>query len=164
MLITGTILKVEPPDYTDNYGNQYQTITIQTQAGPMIGRKASKTPYGVQDINKQVSWECEQKTNNRGPYNKFTKPQDPQYAQPQQAQQATPQAAGQPYASPSHKDGVIKRLALLKAVMPEIPLDMIGDYLKAADNYAETAQWVLSPNMLPPGRPVDIDNPGEAPF
>lgn len=104
MLIQGTILKVDPPDYTDNYGNQYQTITIQTAAGPVIGRKASKIPYGVQDINRQVSWECEQKTNNRGAYNKFTKPQDPQYTQPdtpqgqqgpQQAAQRT-QANGQP--------------------------------------------------------------------
>ena len=154
MQITGTILQVEPPDYTDNYGNQYQNITLQTQSGPVIGRKGSKTPYGVHDINRQVTWECEQKTNSRGTYNQFKTPQDPQYAQPQAAQ-GSQQAAGQPYASPSHKDGVIKRLALLKAVMPEIPLDMIGDYLKAADNYAETSQWVLSPNMLPPRTPED---------
>lgn len=91
MIIQGTILKIDPPDYTDNYGNQYQNITVQTQAGPVLGRKASKTPYGVQDINRQVSWECEQKTNNRGTYNKFTKPQDPQYAQP-----APPQTAQGP--------------------------------------------------------------------
>lgn len=171
MQITGTILQVTPPDYTDNYGNQYQNITIQTQAGPVIGRKGSKTPYGVHDVNKQVTWECEQKTNSRGTYNQFRMPQDPQYAQPQQGQppqpqQAPQQAAGQPYSSPSHKDGVIKRLAILKAIMPEIPLDMIGDYLKAADNYAETGQWVLSPNMLPPGHPVDMADPAptEVPF
>lgn len=112
MQITGTILKVEPPDYTDNYGNQYQNITVQTAAGPVIGRKASKTPYGVQDINKQVSWECEAKTNNRGAYNKFTKPQDPQYAQPgtpqgyQQPSQPS-QAAQRPNASPQGQDRTV---------------------------------------------------------
>lgn len=63
----------------------------------MIGRKASKTPYGVNDINKQVSWECEPKTNSRGPYNKFTMPQDPKYAQPQQGgYQPTQQGPQQP--------------------------------------------------------------------
>lgn len=98
MLITGTILQISPPDFTDNYGNHHQNITIQTQNGPVIGRKGSKTPYAVQDLNKQVSWECEQKTNSRGAYNKFTMPQDPKYAQtaPQQPQQAAQQAVQQP--------------------------------------------------------------------
>lgn len=100
MLITGTILQVEPPDYKDNYGNQYQNITIQTQAGPMIGRKGSKTPYGTHDINRQVSWECEQKTNSRGQYNQFKIPQDPKYAQPapSQPQQGAQQPLPQPNA------------------------------------------------------------------
>ena len=81
MLISGTISQVTPPDYQDNYNNHYQNITVQTANGPVQGRKASKQPYGTNDVGRQVEWECEQKTNNRGPYNKFTKPQDPQYAQ-----------------------------------------------------------------------------------
>lgn len=105
MLIQGTILKVDPPDYQDNYGNHYQNITVQTAAGPIIGRKASKTPYGVNDINRQVEWNCEQKTNNRGPYNKFTKPQDPQYAQ--QGQGQPQQAVGQLNAAPQGQDRAV---------------------------------------------------------
>ena len=111
MLIEGTISQVTPPDFRDNYNNQYQNITVDTVNGPIVGRKGSKTPYAVQDIGKQVKWECEQASNSRGPYNKFKMPQDPNYPQQPYATQSVPQApqgslpaAGQPNASNQGQD------------------------------------------------------------
>ena len=109
MLVEGTISAVTPPDFRDNYGNQYQNITIDTVNGPIVGRKGSKTPYAAHDIGKQVKWECEQASNSRGPYNKFKMPQDPNYPQQgyQQAEQGSQQPAGQPNASPQGQDKAV---------------------------------------------------------
>jgi hypothetical protein len=86
-LIQGQLSEVTPPDFKDNYGNSYQNITVNTQSGPIQGRKASKQPYGIHDVGREVKWECEAASNSRGPYNKFKTPPDPRY------QQQAPQAA-----------------------------------------------------------------------
>ncbi len=176
MLIEGTISAVTPPDYRDNYGNEYQNITVDTANGPVLGRKGSKTSYAVHDIGKQVKWECETATNARGTYNKFKMPQDPNYAQnqqaypsqhktPQPAPPQAPQSSQQPAQQPNAREDCIIRQACLKAVFSaaEIPLDMIGEYLTTAVNYAKTGQWQLSPNALPVDRPVDYVPPTNNP-
>ena len=161
MLITGTILEVAPPNYQDNYGNHYQNITLQTQAGPVLGRKASKTPYGVHDINKTVSWECEEKTNSRGPYNKFTTPQDPKYAQPVQpyAGQAAQALPATPQPANSAKDELIVSQVVYKGM---IELECAG---KLARTEYET-RFVDDVKLILHGKdPRNVpDFPGEAAY
>lgn len=100
-LIQGEIIAIMPPNFSDNWGNQYQDVTVRTAQGDISGQKASKQALTENDIGAQVEWNCEVKQDRRGQnYNKFTKPQDPQYAsqgratRPQQARQGTnaPQA------------------------------------------------------------------------
>ena len=97
MLIQGPIIAITPPDYTNQFGVQYQNITIQTVQGPVEGRIGTKKPYTEQDINQQGQWDCEISSNNQGAYNKFKKhfnkpyqgqvaPQNPQQAPSQPAQ------------------------------------------------------------------------------
>jgi hypothetical protein len=81
MLIQGTIKSIQPPDYSDNYGNQYQNITIQTIAGPITGRIARKNPYGQTDIGQQGQWDCTQEQSQRGPYNRLKIHRDQGYGQ-----------------------------------------------------------------------------------
>lgn len=92
-MLTGTIQNVEPPDSSDNYGNQYQFITItDANQQPNRGRIGAKIPYTSQDIGKQISVNVEQKQSQKGPYLYFKKPQDNQYQGqqgPQQARRAT---------------------------------------------------------------------------
>lgn len=168
MQITGTIITISPPDYTDGYGTHYQNLVVQTPSGAVVGRKGAKTPYvSPQDLNRQVTWDVEVKTNSNGEYNYFRKPQDPRYAtnvaqpSPQPAPPQAPQGQQQPPQQPNAREDCIIRQACLKAVFSaaEIPLDMIGEYLTTAVNYAKTGQWQLSPNALPAGRPVDYVPP-----
>lgn len=100
-LIQGQITAIMPPNFTDQWGNKYQDVTVQTAQGDISGQKASKTALTQQDIGTQIEWNLEVKQNTRNQnYNKFTKPQDPQYGsqgssqRPQQARQRTnaPQA------------------------------------------------------------------------
>ena len=79
MIISGTIIAVEKPDYTDpQYGNQYQNITIETRDGEITGRIGCKKPYTKQDQLSKGQWELEVKTNAQGEYNRLKK----YYAQP----------------------------------------------------------------------------------
>lgn len=161
MLIQGTIQSVAPPDYQDNYQNHYQNIVVDTASGPIQGRKASKQAYGPNDVGRQVEWECEAKSNSRGPYNKFTKPQDPQYQNQQQGSPQPQQGYQQAAPQPNGKDIIITRLAVLKGVLSatDVPLDMVDAYLTAGFNYAKTGQWRLGPNSLPAGPPEQDDIP-----
>ncbi len=95
-LIQGEIIAIMPPNFTDSWGNQYQDVTVRTVQGDVQGQKASKAALTENDIGAQVEWNIEVKQNNRNQnYNKFTKPQDPQYAsqnratRPQRATQGT---------------------------------------------------------------------------
>lgn len=98
MIIEGTLQKIDAPHFSDNYNNKWQRLVVATAAGSIEGLKASKTPYDiVHDVNKVVKFELEQKQGKKGPYNKFTLPQDPRYAVPQ-PQQGPSQAAGRPNA------------------------------------------------------------------
>lgn len=167
MLITGTIAKADPPDFRDQYGNQYQNITIQTITGPVLGRKASKTPYAVQDIGRQVEWECTQQTSSRGPYNKFTKPQDPQYAQPQ-GQQGVQQAAGRPNAA--SKDDCLNRQSAAKSAchryhrLPEATTREVIELAKTILYFIETGDNLADvPEMLPAGGQPNPDYVGDNP-
>ena len=93
-LVQGEIVAIMPPNFTDNWGNQYQDVTVRTAQGDISGQKASKQVLTENDIGAQVSWNCEPKQNSRGQnYNKFTKPQDSQYA-PQGGVTRTQQARG----------------------------------------------------------------------
>jgi len=76
MLIKGTISVVNPPDYADNYGNQYQNITVDTIQGQITGRIGCKKSYTNADIGQQGQWDTEQATSPQGPYNKFKKHYD----------------------------------------------------------------------------------------
>ncbi len=88
MLVQGQIIAITPPDYTNNFGVQYQNITVQTVQGPVEGRIGTKKPYTAQNINQQGQWDCEAASNNQGTYNKFKK----HYDKPYQGQQGTQQA------------------------------------------------------------------------
>lgn len=111
MLVQGQIVAIMPPDYSDNYGNQYQNITVRTAQGDIQGRKASKQALTQNDINTQVEWNCEQAQSKRGAYNKFTKPQDPQYASQNQQQgvQQPAQRTNAPISAPNNRDASICR-------------------------------------------------------
>ncbi len=95
-LIQGQIVAIMPPNFTDQWGNQYQDVTVRTAQGDIVGQKASKTALTENDVGAQVEWNIEVKQNQRNQnYNKFTKPQDPQYGsqnratRPQRAAQGT---------------------------------------------------------------------------
>ena len=95
-LIQGEITAIMPPNFTDQWGNHYQDVTVRTAQGDISGQKASRTALTQQNIGNQVEWNCEVKQDkNQQNYNKFTKPQDPQYAsqggvtRPQQARGGT---------------------------------------------------------------------------
>ena len=96
MLIQGTIVGVEAPDYTDpKYHNQYQNITISTAQGTVEGRIGTKTPYTKADIGKPGKWDSEPGTNSQGPYNQFKKHYDKPYQQQGQQRQPAVQPQGQ---------------------------------------------------------------------
>lgn len=151
--ISGTIQSVGPPVGSDQWGNQYQYITINTPNGPITGRIGTKKPYTTQNLNQQGQWEVTQGADQSGqPENKFKKHYDTpyrggQYA-PQNAPQGPPQAAGTPNV-PQNKDMHIMRLAVLKAVLSatEIPLDMVRDYLMAGVQFTFTGKWAVTPAM-----------------
>lgn len=145
MLISGTIQSVTPPDYRNNFGVQYQNITIDTVNGPVIGRIGKKQPYTQQNIGHQDQWDMEQAQGPQGPYNKLKKHYDQPYQGGSQgAPQGTPQATGQAQA-PDNRGIYIIRQAILKAVLPaaEIPLDMVNDYLLASMQFVFTGKWDL---------------------
>lgn len=100
MLIKGKISNIQPPDFTDTYGNKYQNIQIETSQGKFtVGRIGCKKPYTQFNIGDDGQWDMEQKESSQGPYNKLKKHYDQpfqgQQPTPQNAQQGTPQAAGQ---------------------------------------------------------------------
>lgn len=79
-LIQGEIITIMPTNFRDDWGNHYQDVTVRTAQGDISGQKASKNELTQNDIGTQVNWECEVKQDRRSQdYNKFTKPQDPQY-------------------------------------------------------------------------------------
>lgn len=166
MLITGPIAKVEPPDFRDQYGNSYQNITIQTVSGPVLGRKASKTPYAVQDIGRQVSWDCNQQTSSRGPYNKFTKPQDPQYVQPgaQQGQQAPQQGGYRPNA-PQARDYNAENRGKVRNTLVGAAIQAGQIVLNENNQISDLNYWVeyiMTGNApLPPAAQGDYPPPDE---
>ena len=93
-LIQGEIVAIMPPNFTDSWGNQYQDVTVRTVRGDVQGQKASKTALTENDIGTQIEWNIEVKQNQRNQnYNKFTKPQDPQYASQNRA--TRPQTSAQ---------------------------------------------------------------------
>lgn len=104
-----------PPNFTDQWGNKYQDVTVQTATGNVSGQKASKNELTQNDINSQVEWECEVKQDKRGQnYNRFTKPQDPQYASQNRSQ--SPQNAPQSTNAPTYsKDTSIERQCAFKS-------------------------------------------------
>jgi hypothetical protein len=144
MLVQGQIIAIIPPDYSDNYGNQYQNITVRTAQGDIQGRKASKQALTENDINRQVEWNCEQAQSRRGVYNKFTKLQDPQYAS-QNQQQGTQQArqgTNAPQSAPhSNRDASICRQTAGK-VAAEILASSGADSIGQTPN--ETAALLVS--------------------
>lgn len=129
MLVQGQVTDIKPPHNTDKWGNQYQWVTVNTQAGPIIGVKASKNELTQNFIGQNVEWDCIQEQGNEGTYNKFKRPpQQNQSYGSQQPQQGTQQAAQQPNASPQGQDkavGMVRHgvvCAYISAgVEPDIP-------------------------------------------
>lgn len=98
-IISGTITKVDLPDFTDTHNNQYQNITVKGESGRvMVGRIACKSPYTTEDIGKKGKWEATKDSNSRGDYNRFKKHYDTPYGGqqgPQQGGQQAPQRTTQ---------------------------------------------------------------------
>ncbi|MCK5016922.1 MAG: hypothetical protein KAS32_07600 [Candidatus Peribacteraceae bacterium] len=88
MLVQGQIIAINPPNYQDQWGNQYQNIVVRTISGDVTGRIATKKPYTAQNLNQNGQFDCEEAQNNQGTYYKFKKHYDTPY---QQRGQSTPQ-------------------------------------------------------------------------
>lgn len=119
MIITGMVTDVRKPHSTDKWGNQYQYVTVNSPAGPIIGVKASKEVLTQNFIGQEVEWECESAKDNQGrTYNKFKRPQQQGYQQPPQA---PPQAPAQPMSQnlgqSTPKDQLIVNQVVYKALV-----------------------------------------------
>ena len=102
MLVQGPIISIEPPDYTDDYGNHYQNIVVRTVSGDIKGRIGTKKPYTEQNLQQQGQWDCEAKEGGQGLYNKFKKHYDKPY-QGQQAPSQPAQATNEQQSAPQGK-------------------------------------------------------------
>ena len=141
MIIQGMVTDVKPPHDSDQYGNVYQWVTVNTQAGPIIGVKASKKELTQKFIGQNIEWILETANDNNNTYNKFKRPPKPgpygpqnqttQYAPPQ-AQQGVQQAAQQaiPHnnSTITPKDRLIVNQVVYKAL---IELEVSGELERA---------------------------------
>jgi len=155
MLIQGTVLEVTNPDYQNNFGVQYQNITIQTVQGQIQGRIGTKKPYTVQDIGQQGQWDCEQAQNKQGSYNKFKK----HYDNPYQGQQATQQGTGGTNSKPRDYDAENRgkvRTQFIKAaiIAGTLKCQSYEDVL----TLTEFAMYGIDPSKAPEPHP-DITEP-----
>jgi len=178
-ILSGKLVEIVPPNFTDSYGNSYQDITIQTDEGRFAGKIVSRHPYTQQAIGQMGQWTWENKKNKNGEdYLKFKKynekyaqstpmqnapPQPPQtqYAPPQPPSQNAQPPAGQPNAAEA-KDMRTVRGNALNAVLSatDIPLDMVKEYLLASVGWIMTGDWTVK--LYPvstPKPPVTNDSP-----
>ena len=96
MIIQGTLVQIKPQHFQDTHGNFYQWVTVQTHQGPVEGMKGSKVELTQQNLGQAIEWEMEQKQGQKGPWNKFKKPQEQQQGGYQQPQQQPQQGYQQP--------------------------------------------------------------------
>ena len=157
MIISGTIIQVFPPDYTDpKWHNQYQNIVIDTVNGDMTGRIGCKKPYTEQDIGLQGQWECTQDKNEQGAYNKFKKfnPQYPDRTAPQKPQQATSRAPQQSKLAEGIAEGDVRHGLVCSAIQAgQITIGADQDLgiqdLEYSKNYIVTGRAPLPPSKIP---------------
>lgn len=188
MLIQGPIEAINPPDFTDQYGNQYQNITVSTAAGPVTGRIGSKKPYTAQDIGRAGQWDSEQKQGKQGAYNRFKRHYDTPYQGQQQGQQAPQQPTQRPNApqgaSRDARSTSIERQCAFKAACMKyqglditdsevVKLARAGQYfIETGNNLADVPDYPDEGSQVPPaggppyqGGPVDGQVPdGDVPF
>lgn len=158
MIISGVIIAVDPPDYTDpKWGNQYQNITVEGQNGLVSGRIGCKKPYTQQDIGAQGQWECEQSSNAQGAYNKLKKYYSP--APPQQA----PQGGSRKPQQPNGNDMVrIRSMAVAYAkdlVCNGMNRSLLADMADEFTAYIMTGRWVSKSTAQGQSNPDYEENP-----
>ncbi len=74
MIITGTVVKVQPSTFTDKYSNKWQWVTVQTTSGPVEGVKVSKKELTQNFLGQEVEWDMTEEQGDKGPYNRFKRP------------------------------------------------------------------------------------------
>lgn len=160
MLIQGPIIALTPPDYTNQFGVQYQNITIQTVQGPVEGRIGTKKPYTAQDINQQGQWDCEAASNNQGTYNKLKKHYDKPYQGQQPSSQPAQATNYQPPAPQGKKEPNWDAIARGK-VRNSVVCAFIGAPIDAMPSINDMEYWVnyimtgIDPNQSKQNNPVE---------
>lgn len=164
-MLTGTIQNVEPPDSSDNYGTQYQFITIlnpQTNQRSR-GRIGSKNPYTRQDVGAQIQVDVQQRQSDKGPYLYFKKQQQGQYQGQQGPQQPRGRANGDEMVrvrsmALSYAKDLVVADKIVQAGLPALVNEftsfiITGQWFNAPKQ--DSAQW---PDEQPPP-PEDSDVP-----
>jgi len=158
MLIQGMVTDVKPPHSTDKWNNQYQYVTVNTQAGPIIGIKASKQQLTQNFIGQNVEWDCITETNQGQTYNKFKRPPQQQTGTPQ-GQQAPQQPAQRAQGGQPDWDAIAEgkiRHGVVCAAIQSLQIECKG--IQEANYWTEYIMTGIAP--LPPGQGNQIE-PGE---
>lgn len=157
MIINGTITEAgQASEPTGTHRVLYQDVTITDKQGvEWPGRIGSKQGY---EEDTPISVTVEVKQGDEGPWNYFRK-YNPQYSDntsggqgaPSRRQPSTPQRgqqdASQPAGPPQDdKEARIIRGNSLNAIMSatDVPLDMVGDYLVAGEEWIKTGVWSVA--------------------
>lgn len=150
MLLTGTITRVEPPDFSDKYGNQYQNIYIDAGNGELKGRIGCKKPYTQESIGSQGQWECEQASSPQGQYNKLKK----HFDQPYQGQQSTRQRGTDDKPDwDAIAEGKVRHGVVCAAIQSgQVKVENIQD-IEYWKNYIITGRAPLPPSKIPEPHP-----------